>query len=128
MSSRTKHKRLFGGSVKSFMDKANQFLKKTKLLSTVGNVLNNSVVPIPYRSIGSKMVDFARTSGYGRSRKIRRKVNMVKPGRIGIINRGMLGHGLKLAGQGINLAGSGRSNGMIYRSPNRLPNRLPSYF
>jgi hypothetical protein len=123
-----KRNKIFGGSVKSFMDKANQFLKKTQLLSTVGNVLNNSIVPMQYRGIGSKVVDFAKSKGFGRSRKIRRKVNMVPAGRIGIINRGMLGHGLKLAGQGINLAGSGRSNGMIYRSPNRLPNRLPSYF
>ena len=115
--------------MKSFMDKANQFLKKTQLLSKVGDVLNNSVVPMQYRGIGSKVIDFAKSKGFGRSRKIKRKVNMVKPGRIGVINRGMLkGQGLKLAGQGINLAGSGRSNGMIYRSPNRLPNRIPSYF
>ncbi len=119
---------MFGGSVKSFMDKASQFLKKTQLLSKKGNVLNNSVVPMQYRGIGSKVVDFARSKRFGRSRKIKRKVNMVKPGRLNVINRSMLGQGLKLAGQGINLAGSGRSNGVIYRPPNRLPNRIPSYF
>ena len=116
-----RHKRsLFGGSVKSFLGKANEFLKKTKLLSTVGSVLNNSVVPMQYRGIGSKVIDFGKSMGYGRSRKIRRKMNMVKPGRIGVINRGMLGQGLRLAGSGMNLAGSGRLS--------RLPNRLPSYF
>ena len=125
---RTKHKRSFGGSVKSFMDKANQFLKKTQLLSTVGNVLNNSVVPMQYRGIGSKVVDFARSKGFVKRKKIKYTRNVVKPGRIAVINRSMLGHGLKLAGQGIHLAGSGRSNGVIYRSPNRLPNRIPSYF
>jgi hypothetical protein len=123
-----RNKRLFGGSVKSFLGKANDFLKKTKLLSTVGNVLNNSVIPMPYRGIASKVIDFGKSKGYGKRKKIKYTRNVVKPGRIAMINRGMLGHGLKLAGQGINLAGSGRSNGMIYRSPNRLPNRLPSYF
>ena len=126
MSSKARSKRLFGGSVKSFLGKANQFLKKTQLLSTVGNVLNNSVVPMQYRGIGSKMVDFARSSGYGR-RKIKYTRNVVKPGRLNVINRNMLGGSLKLAGGGMNLAGSG-VHGMIYRPPNRLPNRMPSYF
>ena len=116
---RTRH-RMFGGSVKTFLNKANEFLKKTKLLSTVGNVLNNSVVPMPYRGIASKVIDFGKSKGYGRSRKIRRKMNMVKPGRLNVINRGMLGQGLRLAGSGISLAGNGRLS--------RLPNRLPSYF
>ena len=120
MSSKSRSKRLFGGSVKSFLGKANEFLKKTKLLSTVGNVLNNSVVPMQFRDIGSKVIDFGKSKGYGRSRKIRHKMNMVKPGRIGVINRSMLGQGLRLAGSGMNLAGSGRLT--------RLPNRLPSYF
>ena len=119
---------MFGGSVKSFLGKANDFLKKTKLLSTVGNVLNNSVVPMPYRSIGSKVVDFARSSGYGKRKKIKYTRNVVKPGRLNVINRSMLGHGLRLAGSGMNLAGSGRSNGVIYQPPNRPFTRLPSYF
>ena len=127
MSSKMRHNRMFGGSVKGFLSKANEFLKKTKLLSTVGNVLNNSVVPLPYRSLGSKVVDFTRSSGYGVKKKIKYTRNVVKPGRLNVINRNMLGQGLKLAGQGISLAGSGK-NGMIYRHQNRLPNRIPSYF
>ena len=63
---RTRHKRLFGGSVKTFLNKANDFLKKTQLLSTVGNVLNNSIVPMQYRGIGSKVIDFAKSKGFGR--------------------------------------------------------------
>ena len=97
------------------------------MLSTVGNVLNNSVVPIPYRSLGSKVVDFARSSGYGRRKKIKYVRNVVKPGRLNVVNRSMLGGSLKLAGQGISLAGGSR-HGMIYRPQNRLPNRMPSYF
>ncbi len=128
MSSKSRSKMLFGGSVKSFLSKANNFLKKTQLLSTVGNVLNNSVVPMPYRSLGSKVVEFARNSGYGRRKKIKYTRNVVKPGRLNVVNRNMLGTGLKLAGQGMNLAGSGRNSGMIYRPQNRMPNRMPSYF
>ena len=127
MSSKSRSKRLFGGSVKSFLGKANNFLKKTQLLSTIGSVLNNSVVPLPYRSIGSKVIDFARNSGYGRSRKIKYTRNAIKPGRLNVINRNMLGGSLKLAGGGMNLAGSG-VHGMIYRHQNRLPDRIPSYF
>ena len=127
MSSKSRSKRMFGGSVKSFLGKANDFLKKTKLLSTVGNVLNNSVVPIQYRGIGSKMVDFARSSGYGSRKKIKYTRNAIKPGRLNFINRSMLGGSLKLAGGSFSLAGSGK-HGMIYRPPNRLPNRMPSYF
>ena len=122
-----RHKRMFGGSVKGFLSKANDFLKKTKLLSTVGNVLNNSVIPMPYRSLGSKVVDFVKSNGFGR-RKIKRTRNVVKPGRLNVINRSMLGHGLKLAGQGMSLAGSGRNSGLIYRPQTRLQNRIPSYF
>ena len=127
MSARMRHNRMFGGSVKSFLSKANDFLKKTQLLSTVGNVLNNSVVPLPYRSLGSKVVDFARSSGYGK-KKIKYARNVVKPGRLNVINQSMLGGSLKLAGGGMNLAGSGSRHGMIYRPQNRLPNRIPSYF
>ena len=126
MSSKARSKRLFGGSVKSLLGKANQFLKKTQLLSTVGNVLNNSVVPMQYRGIGSKVVDFARSSGYGR-RKIKYVRNAIKPGKLNVINRNMLGGSLKLDGGSMNLAGSG-VHGMIYRPQNRLPNRIPSYF
>ncbi len=46
MSSKNRHKRILGGSVKTFLNKANDFLKKTKLVSTVGNALNNSVIPL----------------------------------------------------------------------------------
>ncbi len=44
MNSKTKHKRILGGSVKTFIGRANDFLKKSKQLS-FGNALNNSVVP-----------------------------------------------------------------------------------
>ena len=114
-----RHKRMFGGSVKGFLSKANDFLKKTQLLSTVGNVLNNTIVPMPYRSLGSKVVDFTRSSGYGSRKKIKYTRNAIKPGKLNIINRNMLGGSLKLAGQGISLAGSGRNSGMIYRPQNR---------
>ncbi len=51
MNAKMRHKRILGGSVKAFLGKANDFLKKTKRLSTVGNVLNNTVVPPMYTGI-----------------------------------------------------------------------------
>ena len=113
MNSKMRHKRILGGSVKNFLGKANDFLKKTKLLSTVGNVLNNTIVPMPYRGLTQKVVDFGKSAGYGR-KKIKYTRNKVKAGRIAVINRSMLGQGLRLAGSGTR--------------PNRLPHRLPSYF
>jgi hypothetical protein len=115
MNSKMRHKRILGGSVKNFLGKANDFLKKTKLLSTVGNVLNNTIVPMPYRGLTQKVVDFGKSAGYGIGRKkIKYTRTKVKPGRIAVINRSMLGQGLRLAGSGTR--------------PNRLPPRLPSYF
>ena len=68
MSSRmqrpVRHRRIIGGAVKDFLNKANQFLKKTQLLSNVGSVLNNTVVPMPFRPIGDKVIDYAKSRGY----------------------------------------------------------------
>ena len=113
MSSRvSRHRRVIGGAVRDFMNKANQFLKKTQLLSNVGSLLNKSVVPMQFRGIGDRVVDFAKKSGYGR-RKIKRvRSNMMR------VNRPM-GGSLRVAGGAMSLAGGRR---------NMLPRRLPSYF
>ena len=65
---------------RGFMDfgKANNFLKTSKLVSTVGNALGAAGVPY-----ASKIGSFAGAAGYGRRR----------------------GRGLKLAGMGIGLSG-----------------------
>ena len=106
-----RHRRIIGGAVKDFMNKANQFLKKTQLLSNVGSVLNKTVVPMQFRGIGDRVIDFAKKSGYGR-RKIKRvRSNVMR------INRG---GSLRVAGGSMSLAGGGMRN--------MLPRRLPSYF
>ncbi len=77
---------------------------------------------MPYRGLTQKVVDFGKTAGYGIGRKkIKYTRNKVKPGKISVINRSMLGQGLRLAGSGLMLSGSGTR-------PKRLPHRLPSYF
>ena len=60
-------RRNVGGSFKSFWDGTKNFLKKTKLLSTVGNSLN-SLVPAQYRPMSSMAIDYAKNQGYGRRR------------------------------------------------------------
>ena len=113
MSSRvSRHRRVIGGAVKDFMNKANQFLKKTQLLSNVGSLLNKSVVPMPYRGIGDRVVDFAKSKGYGR-----RKIKRVRSSFMRV-NRG---GSLRVAGGSMSLAGAGGRRDM-------LPRRLPSYF
>ena len=112
MSSRvSKHRnrRLIGGSLKNFMSKANDFLKKTKLLSTIGNTLNNTVVPIPFRGLASKVIDYGVSKGYGR-----RKIRYVR------------GRGLQLAGGSLNPVG-GMLNRQLVQRPS-MARRLPSYF
>ena len=104
--SRTRNRRMIGRGIKDWLGKASEFLKKTKLLSNIGNTLNQTVVPLPFRGIGEKVIEFGKSHGYGR-RKIRRRVR---------------GHGLRLAGGGLNPVGSG---GMMN---NHVFRRLPSYF
>ncbi len=63
MQRSVRHRRIIGGAVKEFLNKANQFLKKTQLLSNVGSVLNITVVPMPLRPIGDKVIDYAKSRG-----------------------------------------------------------------
>ena len=104
--------RIIGGAVKEFLNKANQFLKKTQLLSNVGSVLNNTVVPTQFRGIGDKVIDFAKSRCYGRKKIKHVRSNVMR------INRG---GSLRVAGGSISLAGSGSRQNM-------LPRRIPSDF
>ena len=102
---RTRNRRMIGRGIKDFMAKASDFLKKTKLLSSIGNTLNQSVVPLPFREIGQKVIDYGKSKGYGAKHRIRRRVR---------------GHGLRLAGGALMPVG-GMMNNHVFR-------RLPSYF
>ncbi len=107
--SKPRHRRLIGRGIKNFMSKANDFLKKTKLLSTIGNTLNSTVVPVPFRGIGQKVIDYGVSKGYGR-----RKIRYVR------------GRGLRLAGGALNPVG-GMLNRQLIQRPS-MARRLPSYF
>ena len=111
--SKPRHRRLIGRGIKDFMSKANDFLKKTKLLSTIGNTLNSTVVPVPFRGIGQKVIDYGVSKGYGK-----RKIRYVR------------GRGLRLAG-GSRGGALNPVGGMILRQLVQRPSmarRLPSYF
>ena len=72
MSGRLKSRitrRVLGRGVKDFLKKADNFLQRTKLLSNVGSALNSTVMPMQYRGIADKALDYARSKGYGK-RKI----------------------------------------------------------
>ena len=71
-----------GGPIMNFLGKANDFLRKNKIISTVGNALGSLGVPLA-GTIGSA----AAGLGYGRRRYHRR------------------GGALRLAGAGLGLAG-----------------------
>ena len=108
--SKPRHSRLIGRGIKDFMSKANDFLKKTKLLSTIGSTLNSTVVPLPFRGIGQKVIDYGVSKGYGR-----RKIRYVRRGR-----------GLRLAGGALNPVGGMLNRQLVQRSS--MARRLPSYF
>ena len=67
-----RHRRKVGAGFKSFWGKAKNFLKKTKLLSTVGNALA-PMVPGVWGTAARGAVKFAKSQGYGRRRRIRRR-------------------------------------------------------
>ena len=66
------HRRKVGGSFKSFWGKAKNFLKKTKLLSTVGNAIAPALPGI-WGSAARAGVNYAKSQGYGRRRRIHRR-------------------------------------------------------
>ena len=79
--------------IKKALPKLNKFIKKHKLISTVGSALGSAGVP--YAGQGGNV---AKAVGYGR-----RKRRVVRRRR-----RTTTGRGYKLAGQGYKLAGNGR--------------------
>ena len=67
-----RHRRKVGTGFKSFWGKAKKFLKKTKLLSTVGNALAPALSGT-LGSIARAGTNYAKSQGYGRRRRIRRR-------------------------------------------------------
>ncbi len=63
-------RRRMGGSLSGFWNKTKDFLKKTKLLSTVGRTL--APLAGPYSGLANQALDYGESQGYGR-RRIRRR-------------------------------------------------------
>lgn len=59
-------RRKIGGSFKNFINKAGDFFRRTKLLSTIGRQL--APLAGPYAGLASQAVDAAAKAGYGRRR------------------------------------------------------------
>ena len=86
-----------------YLKKANEFLKKTKILSKVGTTLAQDNPEL------KKYVNIAKMMGYGRRRTYRRRKRTTR------------GRGLKLAGQGLNPTGGSR--GIRFRKGGVIPRR-----
>jgi len=108
---RRRHRRKVGGSFKSFWGKAKKFLKKTKLLSTVGNALAPMAGPGILGKAARGAVNFAKSQGYGRRRRIRRrrKGGALRPaGSHKRYGRGTCGQGRGTRGGSLAPVGAGR--------------------
>jgi len=92
-----RRRRMRGGSLRSFLSGANKFLRKTKLLSTVGSALGSAGVP--YIGMAAKG---ARMAGYGKKKRMVRRRRRGRPCKRGGALRtsggslgGALGYGKK---------------------------------
>ena len=81
------------GKFREFLGKANNFLKKSQILSNLGNAYSKygSFVGLPYTGMVGQAADVAATAGYGRKRRVGRGLRVAG----GSVRRGM---GLSLAG------------------------------
>ena len=86
------------GKFKEFLGKANNFLKKSQILSKLGNAYSKygSYVGLPYTGMVGQAADVAATAGYGRRRRRR-------------VGSGLYAAGGKMRhGRGLRLAGGAR--------------------
>ena len=83
------------GKFKQFLGKANNFLKKSQILSKLGNAYSKygSYVGLPYTGMVGQAADVAATAGYGRRKKRRVGSGLYAAG-----GKMRHGRGLKLAG------------------------------
>ena len=81
------------GKFKEFLGKANNFLKKSQILSKLGNMYSKvgQVLPLPYAGTVGTAANVAGKMGYGRKRRVGKGLRVAG----GSVRRGM---GLSLAG------------------------------
>jgi hypothetical protein len=110
-----RNRRKIGGSLSGFWDKTKGFLKRTKLLSTIGS----AIAPLAgaYAPWANRAVDYAKSKGYGRRRMIRRQGGgALRP--VGASRR-------YLGGMMNPVGGKRMSNRMMGK---RMPSRQPMIF
>ena len=128
MPRRTRHKRTLGGSWKSFWNGTKNFLKKTKLLSTVGSALS-PMLPAQYKTLANGAINYAKSKGYGkrrRRRRIRRGGALRPAGARRRYGHGCSGGALAPVGGMRGMRRSGKMNPRLRGS--RLPSRKPAKF
>jgi hypothetical protein len=94
------------GKFKEFLGKANNFLKKSQILSKLGNAYSKygGMIGLPYAQQVGMASNAASTAGYGR-RRMRRGTGLRVAG--GSVRRGL----------GLSLAGGSRRPHMVARRP-----------
>ena len=93
------------GKFREFLGKANNFLKKSQILSKLGNAYSKygGMMGLPYAQQAGQAADVASTAGYGRRRRIRKGGSLRPAG--GSVRRG---RGLRIAGGARNMISSRR--------------------
>ena len=84
------------GKFKEFLGKANNFLKKSQILSKLGNAYSKygGMAGLPYTGIVGTAAGVAQQAGYGRRKRRIRKGGALRPSG-GSVRRGF---GLRMAG------------------------------
>ena len=97
------------GKFKEFLGKANNFLKKSQILSKLGNMYSKvgQVLPLPYAGTVGTAANVAGKMGYGRKKRHVRKGGSLRPSG-GSVRRG----------RGLYTAGGGSRHMISSRRPN----------
>lgn len=92
-----RHRRKVGKGFRDFLGKANNFLKRTQLLSRVGSAVM-PLVPGQYRPMAQMALDYGKSKGYGRRRVYRRGGALRPAGMKRVMGGGCCGGALIPAG------------------------------
>ncbi len=93
------------GKFREFLGKANNFLKKSQILSKLGNAYSKygSLAGLPYTGMVGNAASAAQQAGYGRKRRV---------------GSGLYAAGGKMRhGRGLRMAGGSRRPHMVARRP-----------
>jgi hypothetical protein len=70
--SRVVHRRMRGKGIGSFLGKVNSFLRKHRVISSLGNAVSGMIPEGKFRTMANLATKGASALGYGRRRRVRR--------------------------------------------------------